>query len=80
LVKFAWSQVATYVLAQMIGAMLELSSFGSHKDHFAATDDEAEETSLFFEGPAIRNYSSNLISEIIGTLYYFCYFISQVLM
>jgi glycerol uptake facilitator-like aquaporin len=26
--KFAWSQVATYVLAQMIGAMLELSSFG----------------------------------------------------
>jgi glycerol uptake facilitator protein len=35
--KFAWSQVASYVLAQMIGAMLRVA-FGwlfLHKNHFA---------------------------------------------
>jgi glycerol uptake facilitator protein len=59
--------VATYVLAQMIGAMLgAFLVWLSHKDHFAATDDEGGKLVLV-AGPAIRNYSSNLISEIIGT-------------
>jgi glycerol uptake facilitator protein len=37
----------------------------SHKDHFAATEDEGGKLACF--SPAIRNYYSNLISEIIGT-------------
>jgi glycerol uptake facilitator protein len=66
--KFAWSQVTTYVLAQMIGAMIgAFLVWLSHKDHFAATDDEGGKLACFSTGPAIRNYSSNLISEIIGT-------------
>jgi glycerol uptake facilitator protein len=36
-----------------------------HKDHFAATEDEGGKLACF--SPAIRNYYSNLISEIIGT-------------
>ena len=66
--KFAWSQVAPYVLAQMIGAMLgAILVWVSHKDHFAATEDEGGKLACFSTGPAIRNYSSNLMSEIIAT-------------
>jgi len=66
--KFAWSQVTTYILAQMIGAMIgAFLVWLSHKDHFAATEDEGGKLACFSTGPAIRNYSSNLISEIIGT-------------
>jgi glycerol uptake facilitator protein len=66
--KFAWSQVTSYILAQMIGAMVgAFLVWLSHKDHFAATDDEGGKLACFCTGPAIRNYSSNLISEIIGT-------------
>lgn len=66
--KFAWSQVASYILAQMIGAMLgALLVWLSHKDHFAATEDEGGKLACFCTGPAIRNYSSNLMSEIIAT-------------
>jgi glycerol uptake facilitator protein len=39
----------------------------THKDHFAATEDEGGKLACFLTGPAIRNYYSNLISEIIGT-------------
>ncbi|SDZ95295.1 glycerol uptake facilitator protein [Flavobacterium gillisiae] len=66
--KFAWSQVVPYIIAQMIGAMLgAFLVWLSHKDHFAATEDEAGKLACFSTGPAIRNYTSNLISEIIGT-------------
>lgn len=66
--KFAWSQVASYIIAQLIGAMLgAFLVWLSHKDHFAATDDDGGKLACFSTGPAIRNYSSNLISEIIGT-------------
>jgi glycerol uptake facilitator protein len=38
--KLAWSQVATYVVAQPIGAMLgAFLVWLSHKDHFAAEDE-----------------------------------------
>ena len=66
--KFDWSQVVPYIVAQMIGAMLgAFLVWLSHKDHFAATEDEAGKLACFSTGPAIRNYTSNLISEIIGT-------------
>jgi glycerol uptake facilitator protein len=57
--------VAAYVVAQLIGAML--GAWFIHKDHFAATEDEGGKLACFSTGPAIRNYYSNLISEIIGT-------------
>lgn len=66
--KFAWSQVASYILAQMIGAMLgALLVWLSHRDHFSATESESDKLACFCTVPAIRNYSSNLMSEIIAT-------------
>ena len=58
--KFAWNQVASYVIAQMIGAMLgAFLVWLSHKDHFAATEDEGGKLACFSTVSAIRNYSSN---------------------
>jgi glycerol uptake facilitator protein len=65
--KFAWNQVASYVIAQLIGAMLgALLVWFFHKDHFAITNDEGGKLACFSTGPAIRNTFSNLVSEIIG--------------
>jgi glycerol uptake facilitator protein len=52
----------------MIGAMLgAFLVWLFNKDHFAITDNEGGKLACFSTIPAIRNYSSNLISEIIGT-------------
>lgn len=65
---FPWGDVPSYVLAQVLGAM-----FGSgvawlvYKDHFDATEDQGLKFAPFATAPAIRNHTSNLISEIIGT-------------
>jgi glycerol uptake facilitator-like aquaporin len=63
-------QVAYYIVAQMIGAMLGafLSlAFRSLRYH---TDKEGK--LAFSTIPAIQNYSSNLISEIIRTFVLIC--------
>lgn len=66
--KFAWSQVISYILAQLIGAMLgAFLVWLLHKDHFAITEDEGGKLACFSTAPAIRNTFSNMISEIIGT-------------
>jgi glycerol uptake facilitator protein len=66
--KFAWSQVISYILAQLIGAMLgAFLVWLMHKDHFAITEDEGGKLACFSTAPAIRNTFSNMISEIIGT-------------
>lgn len=65
---FPWAMVPKYIFAQILGAM-----FGStiawlvYKDHFDATEDQGLKFAPFGTVPAIRNYSSNLISEIVGT-------------
>jgi glycerol uptake facilitator protein len=46
--KFAWNQVAYYIVAQMIGAMLgAFLVWLFNKDHFAITDNEGRKISLF---------------------------------
>ncbi|MBM3402868.1 MAG: aquaporin family protein [Bacteroidetes bacterium] len=66
--KFQWIQVPTYILAQMLGAMLGSSIVWlKYKDHFAITEDKGLKLAAFCTGPAIRNKLSNLISEIIGS-------------
>lgn len=65
---FAWHMVPKYIVAQVLGAM-----FGSgiawlvYKDHFDATDDPGLKFAPFGTVPAIRNLSSNLLSEVVGT-------------
>ena len=66
--KFAWAQVPTFILAQLIGAAIGASLVWlTYKDHYAATEDPGVKFATFATAPAIRNNSSNLFSEIIGT-------------
>jgi glycerol uptake facilitator protein len=66
--KFAWANVAGYVLAQFIGSFLGATLVWlMYFDHFKRTiNNQAAILSVFCTGPAVRNYVSNMISEIIG--------------
>ncbi|PAM96619.1 aquaporin [Flavobacterium sp. IR1] len=66
--KFSWSLVPTYIIAQMIGAMLgAFLVWLSHKDHFTVTTDEGAKLACFATGPAIKNNVSNTISEAVAS-------------
>jgi glycerol uptake facilitator protein len=66
--KLSWSLVPQYLIGEMTGAMLgAFLVWLMYKDHFKITDDEGGKLACFATGPAIRNTTSNLISEIIGT-------------
>lgn len=66
--KFAWNLVPGYIIAQMIGAFLGTSTVWlMYKDHYDETTDPGAKLATFSTVPAIRNYVSNLISEIVGT-------------
>lgn len=65
---FEWSMVLPYIAAQMIGGILGGAAvYLFYIDHFKVTDDEGGKLACFATGPAIRNTTNNLISEIIGT-------------
>jgi glycerol uptake facilitator protein len=66
--KFAWSQVATYILGQMIGAFIGAVIVWLHYlPHWKETEDKAAKLAVFSTGPAIRKPLANFISEVIGT-------------
>ena len=66
--KFSWASVPMYILAQLLGAMIGASIVWLiYKNHFNRTTDKGTKLGVFSTIPAIRNYTSNLISEIIGT-------------
>lgn len=66
--KFSWSLVPLYIGCQLIGAMLgALLVWLIYKDHFAKTENTGLKQAVFFTSPAMKNSSSNLLSEIIGT-------------
>lgn len=66
--KFAWGSVLPYIIAQFIGAMIgALLVWVFYRDHFKITENEGAKRACFCTEPAIRNYPSNFISEMIGT-------------
>ncbi len=66
--KFAWSEVPVYIAAQVLGAMLgAFLAWCIYRDHFNETSDPDTVLAVFSTGPAIRNTTFNLLSEIIGT-------------
>ena len=66
--KFSLFKVFAYVAAQMIGAFLgAVLVYMFYRDHYLATADPAAKLGTFATGPAIRNTSSNLFSEAVGT-------------
>jgi glycerol uptake facilitator protein len=65
--KFAWSNVGPYILAQFIGAFIgAFLVWIMYFDHFKKTNNPASILAVFCTGPAVRNYISNIASEIIG--------------
>lgn len=73
---FPWADVGTYIVAQMIGAMLGASlAYAMYKDHFDATEDAGLKRAVFCTDPAIANKFRNILSEILGTfVLVFCVF------
>ncbi|HRV94787.1 MAG TPA: MIP/aquaporin family protein [Anaerolineae bacterium] len=57
-----------YLGGEFVGAFLgAVLVFIAYFDHFKATDDPGLKLAVFSTGPAIRNLTMNLITEIIGT-------------
>lgn len=65
--KFAWASVVPYIIAQMLGAFAgSFLVWLMYYDHFKRTNDPGSVLAVFCTGPAVRNYVSNIASEIIG--------------
>jgi glycerol uptake facilitator protein len=66
--SFPWVDVPSYILAQLIGAMIGSGTvYMLFKDHFNETDNPAGKRAIFCTDPAIPNTMRNLMSEIVGT-------------
>lgn len=66
--KFAWSQVLSFILAQMAGAFAgAVTVWLFYRHHFNRTEDPGAQLACFATSPAIRKPVSNFISELIGT-------------
>ncbi len=65
---FSWQLVPSYILAQMLGAMLgAFMVWALYRNHYRRTDDAGAKRATFCTAPAIRDWPSNLLSEIVGT-------------
>ena len=65
--KFPWADVPVYIAAQMLGAFIgAILVWVMYYDHFHQTNKPGAVLAVFCTGPAIRNYRSNIASEIIG--------------
>ena len=66
--KFSWAKVPLFMLAQVLGAMAgSLLVWVMYKDHYAITEDKGLKLATFCTSPAIKNKTSNFVSEMIGT-------------
>lgn len=66
--KFAWSKVAAYCFAQILGGLTGgVLVYLFYKDHFDATDDADAKLGCFSTIPAIRNKGRNFFCELVGT-------------
>ena len=66
--EFDWAMVPGYILAQVAGAMVGAGFvFLNYLPHWKATADHKIKLGVFATVPAIHNYFTNALSEIIGT-------------
>jgi glycerol uptake facilitator protein len=66
--KFDWTLAIGYIAAQMLGAIVgAILVFVFYRDHYIASADADAKLATFATSPAIRNYSINLFSEVVGT-------------
>jgi len=66
--EFPWEDVPMYIVAQMLGAFVgAIVVYFHYLPHWRETEDKEAKLAVFSTSPAIRNTTSNLLSEIIGT-------------
>lgn len=66
--KFEWALVPTYLVAQLLGAMIgSFLAWASYKVHFDETQDAGLILAVFSTSPAIRKPLNNFITEFIAT-------------
>jgi glycerol uptake facilitator protein len=66
--SFPWSQVPGYIAAQTLGAFAgAIIVWLVYLPHWRVTADPAVKLGIFATGPAIRNYATNVVTEIVGT-------------
>lgn len=60
--------IALYIVAQLLGAIIgAVLCWLAYKQHFDAEPVAANKLGVFSTGPAIRNYSWNVVTEVIAT-------------
>jgi glycerol uptake facilitator protein len=66
--KFPRELMLGFISAQLLGGIVGAALvFLLYRDHYAASDDPDAKLATFATGPAIRNLTSNLASEAVGT-------------
>lgn len=66
--KVEWAMAPGYILAQVLGAMIgSFLAWLMYREHFDLEENPGLKKAPFCTDPAIRNFSTSLISEIIGT-------------
>lgn len=67
--KFSWALVPSYIVAQILGAMLgAFMVWMIYKDHFNECNEPASQLAVFSTGPSIRNLPQNFITETLATM------------
>ena len=67
-VDITFGSTLVYLAGEFLGAFIgAVLAWLAYRQHFDATDDPSLQLAVFSTGPAIRNYTWNLITEIIGT-------------
>ena len=64
----SWGDVPIYIVGQFTGAFLgAVLVWLAYLPHWEDTEDPGLKLAVFCTGPAIRNYSLNCVTEVIGT-------------